>query len=90
MPNKPHKRESMNIYWIQLDEIMPKRYLIKQNKPWFIYNHDNNVDFLADVYHVYWSLENEKNRVAWENKKTKKCQIYKAEFDISKVENLGP
>ena len=58
---------------------MPKRYPIKQNKPFFNHNHDDNVDFVEYVYQVYWSLENEKNKVSWEKlENEKKCQIYKS------------
>ena len=72
---------------------MPKRYLIKQNKPWFTYNHDNNVDFVADVYHVYWSLENKKKiRLLGKikRKSAKFTKLKKAEFDICKAENSDP
>ena len=65
---------------------MPKRYLMKENKTCFSYNHEY-------VYHVYWSLENEKIRFlgkSVENEKMSNLQrAKKAEFDFYKAENSG-
>ena len=55
---------------------MPKRYLIKQNKPCFTYNQT----MWTYVYHVYWSLENGKIRFLGKIRKQNKTkQICKVE-----------
>ena len=57
---------------------MPNRYL-KQNKPCFTYNHDNNVDLLSlfNMFIGHWRIK--KIRFLWKKKIEKKCQIYKEE-----------